>query len=633
MKSNYRLLQLKENLTKKVFICFLLFAIVQNVTAEDWIAKHAMSPAGYQEEYNKMKSKGLRLASITGYTKNGEELYAAIWNKKAGPDLLSHHGMPCEIYQKKVEEYRKLGYKVKSVSGYSVNGSAKFAVIWEKNARAPWEEKHDMIGDEYQAAVNSFDKQGYRINFVNGYVVNGKEMFAAVWEKTTGNEQIARHNLTAAKYQDAFNEYTAKGYDLKVISGYEKGGVDLFAAIFEKATGPHWAARHGISRFNYQHVADNMYYQGFEPVYIDAYAANGTDNYNVIWENTNMKAADLAKLDAAVKNYMTDQDIKGMSVAVTKNGRLVYAKGFGYADPETKEELCPTHSLRVMSISKSITSAGIMKLVEQKGLKLDRKVFGPGSILGDTYKTPEDQKWLNDITVRSLLHHTSGMRSGNGEAPFNDAKATHDDVAKHLLGLKNLKDSTPHTKYEYSNLGFFWLMMVIEKVSGQTYENYVRNAVLTPSGIGQSMYVGLASGGLKPGEVHYTPHNSWNMNNFAGFGGWVARPMDLLQFLGRFDGQASPADLITKATYDTMMTTTPLNKSRAMGWVIDSKGNQSHRGALGASYSTYAEIGDGLSIAVVINTPYKDDKSLNQMHNSFSDAVKAVSAFPSYNLY
>ena len=622
---------MRKFITPMAFTWFLLLAFAQQASCQEWTSKHGMSPAAYQEEFNDNDKKGFRLVSVTGYTSKGDERYAAIWNKKSGPEIATHHSMSSDSYQANFEKYDKLGYKLVSISGYAVNGNANFAAIWHKNARAPWAAKHNMTEAQYQAAVNDYDKQGYRLKFVNGYVVKGQEFFAAIWEKTTGGALVARHNLTAAKYQEAFEEFVGKGYDLKVVSGYEKNGTDLFAAIWEKTSGPHWSSRHAIPMFNYQHHFDNMFYQGYEAVYINAYAGNGTDNYNVIWENTNMKGADLAKLDAAIKGYMKSQGVNGMSVAVTKNGRLVYAKGTGFADVATKEELSPKHSMRIMSISKSVTATGIMKLMDQNKLTMNKKVFGPNGILSN-YTIPDDKKDMEKITVTQLLHHVSGMRTGNLEKPFWSETATYDDVAKDLLARDDLMKSKPNTDFEYSNLGYFWLMMVIEKLSGQSYQTFIRNNVLTPAGVGQSMYVGLASGEGKPGESHYTPDNKQNMNNWAGFGGWVARPMDLVKFLGRYDGSPTPPDLISDATHDTMMVKIPLSGGKARGWDVSGE-RQGHRGANGASYSVLTEKEDGFSVAIIINSPHKDDSSLNKMLNEFFDAVKAVSAFPSYNLF
>lgn len=443
----------------------------------------------------------------------------------------------------------------------------------------------------------------------------------------------AKHNMTAAQYQQAFNENTNKGYTLKLVSGYEKNGTDLFAAIWEKTNSPLWASRHGIPRMNYQHVYDNMYYQGYVPVYVNAYAADGGDKYNVIWENKNMSGSDIAKMDNAVNNYMTTQGVSGLSFAVTKNGKLVFAKAYGYANPATNEEMSPNHTMRIMSISKSVTAAGIMKLFEQNKVSMDMRVFGPNSILGSKYATPTDKPRLNDITIWQLLHHNAGLRTCNGEAEFWNANKTYDDVMKMLLADPNLLDSNPDTKNFYSNTGYFILAAVIEKLSGQSYETYIRNNVLAPGGVANSMYVGLASGGRKSSEANYVPDEKPNMQLWAGFGGWVARPIDLLKYLGSLDGSATPPDIIKANTHVLLTDDTPLSPGYGCGWGV-SGNQQNHNGAHGPSRSWLAEIGNGLSIAIITNSaPSNDPGGHGKMLNEISTGVKSVSVFPAYNLF
>ena len=138
-------------------------------------------------------------------------------------------------------------------------------------------------------------------------------------------------------------------------------------------------------------------------------------------------------------------------------------------------------------------------------------------------------------TVRSLLHHTSGLRTCNGEAPFWNASSTYNDCMKVLLNANDLFKFSPNTQYNYSNTGFFFLARIIEQVSGQGYETFIRNNVIAPSGVGNTMYIGATNGKPAAGEPSgYTPMRNMNLKMWDGFGGWVARPIDLLKILVRY---------------------------------------------------------------------------------------------------
>ena len=115
------------------------------------------------------------------------------------------------------------------------------------------------------------------------------------------------------------------------------------------------------------------------------------------------------KLDNAIEKFLRKWEIKGASFALMKDNKLVYAKGYGIADNETGTT--PSNIFRIASVSKLITAAGIMKLVESGRLKLDDCVFGENGILNDNDFTNIKDSRIKDITVEHLLRHRSGFSS------------------------------------------------------------------------------------------------------------------------------------------------------------------------------------------------------------------------------
>lgn len=612
----------------------LLFCslLILQTTFSQWVARHNLSAAQYQAAFDDFVKQGYRLSTVSGYTCGGQEKYIALWEKKAGPEWAARHGLSSQDYQTNFDDLVKKGFRLTHVSGYGVGSQAKFAGIWQKTSGAAWAARHNLTAAQYQKAFNDFSKQGYRLLHVSGYVVNNVEYFAGIWEKSTGNAYIARHNLTSSKYQQAFNDFTKQGYTLKTVSGYTKNGTNLYAAIWEKISSPLWAARHGVSNGNYQYVFDNMYYQGYKPVYVNAYTSGNSCEYNAIWTNTNMKGSDIAAIDEAVNKYMSNQSVKGLSIAVCKNGRLVFAKGYGYADAASGEEMSPDQPLRIMSISKPVTSVGVMTLLDQNKISLDKPVFGPNSILGSKYATPAGKEKLNRITVRHLLNHTSGLRSCNGESVFWDQNKSADDAMNVLLNASDLITTDTSAQYIYSNTNFFILARIIEQVSGQSYENYIRNNVLNKCGIGNTMYVGAATGNAKSGEASYVPMDKMNLQLWAGFGGWVARPMDLLKFLNRVDGTSTPSDVLTTPTHAVMTTGTTLNMGYGCGWIV-SGSLQNHNGCFDGTRSFLVELGNGLSYSVIINNNPSNDGCGWTMKSTIEAGLNKVSGYPSYDLF
>ena len=619
---------------KYLFFTSLLILLTTFSSFSQWQARHNMSPADYQTFFNDATGKGLRPICISGYTVNGNERYAALFEKTGGPAWTAKHGMSGADYQNQYNTMSSQGYQVSFISGYAVGGQAKYAAIWEKK-NTNYVARHGQTGAQFQAEFNTQTGAGYRLIFITSYTVGNTAYYASIYEKSAGPAYMAHFGLDAAGYQQKFSLYLSQGYRIKMVNGCNVNGTDYYCAIWEKKSSPLYYAKHGINGNNYQNNFDNFYYQGYKPAFISAFASSGTERFNGIWENSNISSADLGKIDGGINAYMTQQGVNALSLAVCKDDRLVFAKGYGSANTSTGQDLSPAYSMRIMSISKPMTSTGIMKLVSQGLLNLDKKVWGPNSVFGNKYAYPAFNKAkLEQVTVRSLLHHTSGLRTCNGEPPFWNASSTYDDCMNVLLNASDLFLYAPNTTENYSNANFFILARVIEKVSGQGYETYMRNNVLNPSGVGNTMYVGSNTGTPGPNEVStYTPMNNMNLKVWDGFGGWVARPIDLLKVLTRFDGVAARPDLITKNLYDTMTTSIPISNGYALGWIANNT-TQTHNGCFGGTRSfLYFDKPSGISFAVIINNDPSNDGCGWTMQAAVLAALKSVTSWPGYDLF
>ena len=202
---------------------------------------------------------------------------------------------------------------------------------------------------------------------------------------------------------------------------------------------------------------------------------------------------DIATLDNAVKAFMDKYSVPGLSIAILKNEKLVYAKGYGVANQATGEPVTTSSLFRVASVSKSITARAALKLVDEGKLNLDQKVFGAGGILGTKYGTQPYTPQLEQITMRQLLNHTAGGDAwtsawdpaNNKLDPFYQKEwlgYTTDQVISATLDTRPVTQ-TPGSKFVYSNIGINIAGRVIENVSGIAYDRYVQNNLLKPIGI------------------------------------------------------------------------------------------------------------------------------------------------------
>ncbi|MBQ8021135.1 MAG: beta-lactamase family protein [Bacteroidales bacterium] len=282
-----------------------------------------------------------------------------------------------------------------------------------------------------------------------------------------------------------------------------------------------------------------------------------------------------------MRNYMQEWGLKGVSLAVMRGDSLYYAKGFGWADEGEGVEMAPGHIMRVASVSKLITATGIMVLREQGKISLDQKVFGPEGILQDsTYLQSISDKNYYRITVEDLLRHKAGFMTGGGDPMFstrsimanNKLKEVPDQVTLLRLVLRRKLGYTPGTSQSYSNLGYLLLSMIIEQVSGQSYEDFIQENVLRPAGCRdmhiahnyyKEKYKNEVRNYVPSNEPLYPEYNNSgrkvercyggnDIRALSGAGAWVASVPELALFVASIDGKPEIPDILTQESIDAM---------------------------------------------------------------------------------
>jgi D-alanyl-D-alanine carboxypeptidase len=179
------------------------------------------------------------------------------------------------------------------------------------------------------------------------------------------------------------------------------------------------------------------------------------------------------EVDDYVRAQLQERHIPGAAIAVIKNGQVVKAEGYGLASVEFNVPATKDTVFEIGSVSKQITAAGIMLLVEEGKVSLDEKI---SKYLPDT---PE--AWKN-VTVRQLLTHTSGIKSYTGLSGYELSKRLKRDEFIKALGVHPL-EFEPGASWKYSNSGYNLLGFIIESVSGKNYWDYMRERIFKPLGM------------------------------------------------------------------------------------------------------------------------------------------------------
>jgi len=180
-----------------------------------------------------------------------------------------------------------------------------------------------------------------------------------------------------------------------------------------------------------------------------------------------------ANAEAEFKAVMEKYNAVGAAVAVVKEGKIIYAHSFGLKDIENKTPLTDQDIFRIASISKSFSATSIMQLVEAGKIALDDDF---GDLVGFKIRNPKfpDQK----ITLKMALSHTSSLNDSQG---YLNLDVINPD--KNPNWAKCYNDYAPGSKFDYCNLNFNLIGTIIEKKSGERFDNYVKKHVLKPLGL------------------------------------------------------------------------------------------------------------------------------------------------------
>jgi N-acyl-D-amino-acid deacylase len=353
---------------------------------------------------------------------------------------------------------------------------------------------------------------------------------------------------------------------------------------------------------------------------------------------------ELVAYDSLVLETMAAWHIPGVQLAIARGDQLVYSRGFGYASVEDSEVVETDARFRIASTTKPVTAVAILMLIDAGKLTLDTPVF-PLLGIEPIADAPYDPR-LDLITIEQLLSHSGGW---NSAATFDPQYTPWPELASHLTGaespaapetiirymLSQPLDFDPGTQSAYSNFGFNVLGRVIEKISGQSYEEFVTEQIAKPAGI-----TSMALGGTlleerlsrevryyaQPGSVlapSVYPEVGFAAEAYGGYylpaldahGGLISSAEDLIRFILAVDGTKGP-QLLTPETVEVMQSTVRPpsayagagNSDEAHGLGFGTKPTEhgyewSHAGALtGSTASWLIRNPDGTTIAIIINT-------------------------------
>lgn len=311
-------------------------------------------------------------------------------------------------------------------------------------------------------------------------------------------------------------------------------------------------------------------------------------------------------MDAIFKDA-AQGDSPGIAVLVAKDGKILYEKGFGYANVEDSVPITPETKFRIGSVTKQFTAAAILKLQEDGLLSVDDKLskFIPDYPRGD------------EVTIHHLLTHTSGIHSFTSKPDFYDTVTEAIEPEAHIESFKNDKyDFDPGEKWSYNNSGYFLLGYLVENISEKSFDDYLKEQFFDPLGMkdtgihrhdleleNEALGYSYQAGGFQRAL-------DWDMSRAGGAGALYSTVGDLYRwnegiFGGKVLGESTLKTAFTPVTLNSGEVANAMGAKYGYGWLmLETRGLQEiqHGGGLNGFNSQLVRYPEqNTTIAVLAN--------------------------------
>jgi len=350
----------------------------------------------------------------------------------------------------------------------------------------------------------------------------------------------------------------------------------------------------------------------------------------------------LKEIDAYAEKTRLEWNVPGIAVAIVKDDKVVFAKGYGVREMGKTEKVDENTLFAIASNSKAFTTASLAILIDEKKLNWDDKVVNylPEFQLYNPYVTSE-------LTIRDLVSHRSGLDTFSGDLLWYETNYNSDEILRRVRFLK--PKSSFRSQFGYQNLMFIAAGRIVEKVSGKTWSQFVTERILTPLGMSRTT---TSVKNLK--DNFSMPHNesggalrvlhSGNVDGASAAAGLNSSAADVAKWLrlqlgrGKFEGKQifseqqsgvmwSAHTILGVNPFPAKDAPTRLFSAVGLGWFLnDYRGRKvvSHGGGLDGMISQTAMMPEeNLGLVVLTNSETGVNTILqNKIFDVFLDAPK-----------
>jgi CubicO group peptidase (beta-lactamase class C family) len=483
--------------------------------------------------------------------------------------------------------------------------------------------------------------------------------------------------MNAGNLNDRITNFLAtSGMRPLCFSGYNPFGLAEFAACWVFAEQPVWTWTNELNAAEFQAAASDLGSKGYRPISINEYGPASSPMYAstwvqdpppAVWTFTGPSNSDLAALDNAITNFMSLRNIERGTLALTRNGKLVFNRAYTWGATNLAPTQ-PTNLFRFAGASRPLTSVAIFQLIQAGRISLDQQI---GTILD--LSTAFDPQFAT-VTIRQLLQDYGGWDEILSPDPlFEDDFVISDALNQPLPTTPQMivdymktqyLNHPPGTTNVESNFGYCLLGRIIEAVSGMSYERYVKANVLEPAGIWDMRLGKSLVADADPAEVDYQdaigrivpsvmgsnspatvplPYGGYNLSTGDSAFGWLTTASDLARFCSSFDVQTNspllPSDLIDSMWSQPPELTTNPASYYACGWgvrpLVGGGSNIWHFGFAPGNFGEIVRRADGYCWAALFNRWDWTDQvpSYYNIDSEMSAAINSITTWPTNDLF
>lgn len=227
----------------------------------------------------------------------------------------ARHGIPASQYQSVFNRVTASGYRLDWIDGFQVNGKVYYNAIFRPNNGSAWASFHGLTSSQYQSKFNLYTKSGFRPTQVESYRSGSGIRYAVIFRKQSGPAYYAYHGRTATQHQQILNQKTQAGYSPINISVVSVNGQRYYTGLYEKKNVGSFYAQSFLTPDQYQRYFDANYKRGRQLAYLNAYKHRGSTRFSAIWTSA-------GRGSFSARHGLTSGQYQQHWQSNTQNGRL-----------------------------------------------------------------------------------------------------------------------------------------------------------------------------------------------------------------------------------------------------------------------------------------------------------------------